>query len=592
MATAVEVQTASYTKLDSGLSSAEAFVSSLDNLINAEAPFVNIPAGAYDASASLYELYLRTPVLPSNVVSVSIPSAPSLTFSTVGDVTVPEFSATPPSVDIPTATAISLPAVPTQPEVQDVALPTAPTVTLPTAPSLSTISVPLPPSITIPDFTSTLPAEDFLTPSNTFSFAEQAYVSALLDAEKAKLLNDLENGGYGIEALDETNLWNRARDREVDVTLMEIEEAYRNAGARGFPLPPGDIAVVVERASQKQQEKLSSVSREIAIKRGDMFVDNRKFTITEVRALETMLMNYHGAVQERGLNVAKATLDAAISIYEAQLKRYNARLDAYKTYASVYEAKLRAVSTQVDIYRAQIQASQVTADIQKIQVETYNAQLRGVELTFDIYKTQMEAANITSQIQRTKIEAFRALIDAYTAQVQAQVAVQNAYEARIKGELAKVQVYETQAKAYAASVDGLKVRAEILINRVRAEYEQARVRIESYKGQIEGADISLKAQLGIVDANTKGYQAQTQQYEASANAVIQKLKLDETSIQNAREINLGNAKLNMEGADLDLRSQIETLRIQAQALSVGGSYYSNLINALAGSIQAIATVSG
>lgn len=594
MSDALALQNSQQAALSTSLSSGNDFLSKLSALIHIQEPSIEpLPGVDYSAAvANLYNLFqFRPPSIGLQLVNVPLPTPPTPTFDPVGSVTIPEFASTPPLINIVTAPDVLLPSVPTQPVITDVTLPTAPVVTLPTAPILGVINIPLPPSISIPSFTSTLPAIDFLAPTNTFTFAEQPYVDALLDAEKAKLLDNLQNGGYGIETQDETAMWNRARDREVDVTQMKIEDTFRAAGARGFPLPPADIAVAIDRALQDQQDTLSTVSREIAIKRADMFVDNRKFTITEVRQLEQILMNYWNSVQERGLNAAKATLDAAIAIYETQAKRYNALLEGYRVDAQVFEAKIRAVSTQVEIYKAQIQAAQVTADVQRIMVETYNAQLKGVETVVEIYRVQMEAANIASQVQRTKIEAFRALIDAYTAQVQAQVAVQNAYEAKVRGELAKSQVYESQVRAYTAQVEGQKAKADVLINTARAQWEQARVKIESYRGQLEGADITLKSQLGLISANIQTYEAQSRIYLGQLGALGEQFKIDEAAIQNSREIQVKQADVQIESAKLRLSKAIQTLQIQAEGLKIGGAYYSNLISGLASTIQAIGTVS-
>ena len=53
-----------------------------------------------------------------------------------------------------------------------------------------------------PDFTFSalsaiaLPADDLLTPTGVFAFAEGVYDRTLLDPWRAKLLADLQNGGY------------------------------------------------------------------------------------------------------------------------------------------------------------------------------------------------------------------------------------------------------------------------------------------------------------------------------------------------------------------------------------------------------------
>src|ERR1051325_5286205 len=295
-------------------------------------------------------------------LAANLPTSPTLQTTSVTAFTVPDFTSTAPDISIPSAPTMTMPASPNQPSLDDVPLPTAPTLVFPSAPALSSLSFPETPSIQLPSFTATAPVDDLLAPSNTFNFAEVDYQSALLDAEKAKLLDNLVNGGYGIETADEQGLLQRERDRETEITLAAVDEVFRAGASRGFPLPPGELNVATQRAQQAMQDKLSTVSRDIAIRRGDLFVDNRKFTIEQVRALETTLLNYHNAVMERTLNAQKATIDAAIAVFDALVRRFNARLDAYKTQASVFESQIRAALTQAEIYRAQISAVEVQAN--------------------------------------------------------------------------------------------------------------------------------------------------------------------------------------------------------------------------------------
>ena len=124
------------------------------------------------------------------------------------------------------------------------------------APSLSAFA-----TVVVPDFLSA----NLDPPTSVFSFNEAAYESALLDAQKAKLLDNLTNGGYGIEADDEVALFNRARDREVENALTRVDEVGRNMAARGFPLPPGELAVHIDRAWQDMQNKASGVLPDIIL---------------------------------------------------------------------------------------------------------------------------------------------------------------------------------------------------------------------------------------------------------------------------------------------------------------------------------------
>jgi hypothetical protein len=235
-----------------------------------------------------------------------------------------------------------------------------------------------------------LPTDDLVAPTGAFAFAEGVYASTLLDPLKAKLLDNLVNGGYGIEPTDEIALFNRARDREVEAMLSRVEDAGRAMAVRGFPLPPGELSIHADRAYQEMQDKVSSASRDITLQRGALFVENRKFTITEVRQLETVLLNYWNSVQERAYNVARATVEMSILVYNALLARYRARLEAAKITADVNIA-----TAQVDEARAR-----AAFEIFRSQVTAYEANLRRVldpaRLQVDIYRADADVARVVN----------------------------------------------------------------------------------------------------------------------------------------------------------------------------------------------------
>jgi len=599
MATATEIQTAQRTAITEAVAAASVFLSGLESLANigltGELAAI-LPDLQYTQYANLNSaINLLTGFRPASpvVAPISVPStsAPDLSFTPIQDFAVPDFAGSSPDVSIPAAPVVSTPSVPSAPTIEEIALPTAPTLTLPVAPTVGAITLPSMPSISIPEFTAGLPAEDFLAPSNTFSFDEQAYSSVLLDAVKAKLLSDVQNGGYGIETADEVDLWNRERDREYETAQTAIDDIYRNAGARGFPMPPNDLSVALERAHQGLQNKLSTVSRDIALRRSELYVENRKFTIQESRQIETMLIQYHNSVQERALNAAKAALDASVTIYEAQLKRYNARLDAYKTEATVFEAKIRAALSQVELYRIQITSKQVEAEIQKQQVDVYRAQLAGVEQLVNIYRVQMEATNVQANVQRQKIESFRALIDAYVAQVQAGTARIQLFDAQIKGEMAKVQVYESQVRAYNATIEGTKTRADIAIGRARAESDKANAELAKYRGQLEGADQSLKAQIAQTEATTRLYQADISGYSATSNAVGEAYRLMQQAQRDELDGLLKTAQLKIENAKTLLDAEKTVLQTRTVANQIGVDFYKNWVAGLTSALIGIASTS-
>jgi len=594
MATVAEIQTEAYAQVADSLALGDQFIQTLsalsevDTITTGPLPDIQYLQDVSGSSLSYLTTFLgERPTIAS--VDVTLPTAPNPTFSAAEAITVPEFTSTAPSLTLPSTPSTTLPSVPSAPAISDPVLPSAPTITLPTAPSFASVSLPLPPSVDIPSFTAGLPSEDFLTPTNSFAWAEEEYTSALLDELNSKLLGDLQNGGYGIETADEQALFERARDRETELALSEIDEVRRSFAARGFPLPPGQLALMEQRAHQSLQNKMSSVSREIALKRADLYVQNRQFAIEQSKGVEQIVIGFHNSIQERALNAAKATLDAAIAIYKAQLDRYNARLEAYRSEAQVFEAKIRAAISQVEIYKVQMQGAQLELESQKAQTDIYNAQLRGIESVVNVYRARLDAANVQAQIERTRLDSFRALIDAYQAQVQAKVAEFGMYEANIRGETAKVQAYETEARAYTARVEGLKVRSDIALGNLRQETEQARALVDIYRGQLTGAELDLKSQVDTIRSQVDLYQADTSAFAASAQALAETMRLEQTQNISNKEVILKAADLQIASVKTELEQLKTLVGTKLDASRIAGQYITALINGNLGSINAIAT---
>ena len=262
--------------------------------------------------------------------------------------------------------------------IPNVALVTTPP---PSAPVVSLTTVV---DVVVPDFLST----DLLVPDAAFVYVDPGYSSTLLDPLKAELLDNLLNGGYGIQTADEIALFNRARDRAVEAMGSAIDDAGRAMAARGFPLPPGELSIHVDRAYQAMQDQVASTSRDITLERSKLYVDNRKFTITETRELETMLIAAYNALQDRAVNVAKLTVQLAIEVYNTQLARFRLRLDAAKISADV----------QVAVLQAQVASAQANIEGFKGQIMGYDAYVRTLiasgQLQVDYYKGTIDNARV------------------------------------------------------------------------------------------------------------------------------------------------------------------------------------------------------
>lgn len=522
------------------------------------------------------------------IISAAPPTAPALSFSTITDVAVPDLTAAAPTLEFPVTPTATLPAAPGEaPTFATPVIPDSPTTALPAVPTFESLAIPEPPSIALPTFSALAPIDDLVAPSGQFEFYEAAYESTLLDPLKAKLLNDLANGGYGIETADEAALFNRFRDREVEAMMARIDDAGRVAAARGFPLPPGELSVHVDRAYQEMQDKVSGASREIMLERGKLFVENRQFTIREVKELEQITLNFHNAVQERALNVARLTVEMSIAVFRSLVDRFNARLGAYKVEAEVFADRIRAELAKAEIYKTQIDAVNVSAQVQRTQVELYLAQLKGVETTVDIYKVRMEAARVQADVSRMALEAFNARVSAYTAQVQAKVAEFGMYRSQIEGETAKVQAFDAQVKAYLGQVQGAKIRADVQLGKLQSEAEQARARIAVYQGQLEEykADIQRQVESGRLQVDV--FNAEVGQSRMLNDGNIAKAGLEQAAYRSATEWNIKAMDVNVARARAKLDAAVAALKFKTEGVHYANDRFNAILTQLMGTINTL-----
>jgi hypothetical protein len=165
---------------------------------------------------------------------------------------------------------------------------------------------------TIEDPTITVPAmEDFTAPTDTL------YSSALESQVAAKVADEIENGVYGLEPQDEADLWNRERDREQVNAQAGTEEVKRQFAVSGFPVPPGVLNKAIERTVEASAQKISSVNRDISLKRADLYWQGKQFAWTKALEIENMMSKLYDALQTRSLEAAKTR--ASVSIQKAQV---------------------------------------------------------------------------------------------------------------------------------------------------------------------------------------------------------------------------------------------------------------------------------
>jgi len=331
------------------------------------------------------------------------------------------------------------------------------------------------------------------------------------------------------------------------------------------------------------------VNRDIALKRADLYVENRKFTIQQVQQIEQMLITYYGYRMERALNVAKYIADYGIQIFNTYVQRFNARNQAAQVAASVYDTQLKAALAGLEAFKVEVEGAKLSVEAQKLYADVYRSQLEGVQAYVNIYRTQMEAANIQAQVEKLKIDAFRTTVDAYTAQVGARTAEFQMYEAQIKGEMAKVDVFKANVDAYGAQVSAYATESQALKTQLDAKISMQGLEIEKYKAELQGygealskANITIQAQLGkyqadlrkfevIVDAIEKAQGMGVQAQGMNAQVAVQAAQVSSSHITNTAQTLIAHDRLaadTAKGMFDTYSSQIKAASEQLSAVAV------------------------
>lgn len=493
------------------------------------------------------------------------PTAPTLASV---DTTVPTFDSIAPVIVLPSAPSTDLGVAPSNgPDIQDALLPDAPLIILPSVPTFEELQLPVSPTFDLPTFSAVAPQNTLSPPTAQFNYVDPGYVSDLHDPLVQKLLADLQNGSYGIDAGDEAALWFRAQDRAAQQARIDTEEALRRMSSMSFAMPQGTVLAAIEQAQQKSQKTLSEANREIALKRADLYVEGRKFTIAQVQGYEKVRIDLYNATQERALNYSKAVVEMGIAIYDATVKNFQAMLEAYKTEASVFELRVRGELGKAEVYRAQIEAEKTRVDFNRAKIDLFNAQLAAINSTVELYKSRLQAANIYTQIQGQRLEVYRNQVLAYTARVHAKEAEYNVYQAQIRGQLAQLDVYKAQIDAYNGRIAGLAARANIQVQSNESLLQAFKAATAVYSSQLESLNKQVAARLD--EAKAKGayygldvdaYRAYTSASAESARvqADLNKYNLDWNKANLASRVAQVEFRLKQLGLSVDLQKDVNT----------------------------------
>jgi hypothetical protein len=515
---------------------------------------------------------LAAPTLPALPTA---PTLPTIEFTAPGGQPAPlalseptieiaDFTDSAPTLTLPTAPTVSYGAAPTIPAIGDVTVPSAPTISTPAAPTYLAISTVTTPTIDLREDwltqLETIPTLNLLEPTPYSYTRGPEYASALLDALKAKLAERI-GGGSGLSTAVEQAIWDRARDRETRTAQANIDQIARSSEALGFQLPTGALAQQLREAEKNYFDKLSDLSREVALKQADLEQQNLRETITAGIQLEGQLVEYSWKMEQMAFETAKAYAQNAIDLHNAAVDQFRALLQGYETYASAYKTIIDGELGKVEIYKAQLQGEETKAQVNTALVQQYKAQIDAGMAQVDIYRAQVSAAQTLVQLEQAKIGAAGEQIKAYVAQVNAETAKVEAFKAAVDGEVTKVQAFKAQVDAYSAKVGAQAEKARAQISRYSAMYQAKASEWDGYRAAVaaegervralglqssslvDGYKVVATAAQAQAEQQTSVWRANIAQYEAGQNIAIQTAKINNDAVTSTNATRLDAAKV-------------------------------------------------
>lgn len=434
--------------------------------------------------------------------------------SSLANVGLSSFTPTLPNINIPTDAPIQFtPVAPPQPDAfpsspsdpiitTSSSPPVRPSIVMPPRPTMLEPSIPGEPVYSVPAFSAMVPPNTVRMPTINIEDGNTRYDSALLDALRAKLTNNIRFGGTGLPEDVEDAIYARDSERARLALDDEIDRFTDEWAKRGLPLPDGALAGGLRALHLDFTNKRLDVSRDIAIKQAELEQANMFKSIEEAIRMETVFIDFQKDVNQRVFLRSKALADSAIEVVKLEIANFNAKVDSYNKQGEVYKALLQGEAIKGDLYRSRMEAAKIVTGINQARADIYKTEVEGVRSVVEVYRADMEAFRISIEADRAIIDRYAALVHAYIGKCNAIVQKYNAqveqYRAHFNNNTAYndavVKSLQTKVQAYAHIAD-MTVKAWEAA--VRSHDVQYGIRVEAAKG---GANVAAQIAAGALAA--------------------------------------------------------------------------------------------
>lgn len=480
---------------------------------------------------------------------------------------------------------------PTRPVIDDVVIPSDPSVQIPESPDMIPINIGPDPVITLPTFDDIDVTFDGTAVDTVLHWTEPTYASDTLSDLTATIRRWLA-GGTGMTAEVETALFDRARDKLDTTAQKRIMEAADVFAARGWFLPPGAMVEQVNAAQQESQQAANDLATDILTKSAEWEQENMRAAVSQGIAMEGMLIQQFENAARRLFDGAKAHLDADIAMFGQYVSLFNARQTSRQIAVAVFEGRLKAALSRLEVRKQELEAERIKGQLNETAARVYATQMEGVRTIISIFEARISAAKVRSEIERNKIEAYKVDTEAFATRINARKVEFDAYEAQMRGEGVKGQILEAYARGFAATVDGINGSNNAKVGVVRARLEALQAGVAKFSAMLSARRDRIAAQGEAVRARASSFSADVQRYTAELGMNTELARMTQNLTELRLRNNLAYFEIQTKEYDSAMTRNIERARVTVSALSSAGSMASQLAAGAMSAAHVSASLSG
>lgn len=176
-------------------------------------------------------------------------------------------------------------------------------------------------------------------------FPDGPYYQAALDwLERA-----IVDGGTGISADVEQQLWERGRSRLGEEAMRAEQDVLQSFANRGFPLPTGAMVHQVGLIHQDKRNKLAEQSRDISIKSFDTEIENVRFAVKTAVDLRLSALAAAGDYIKTLILGPQTAADLARTLTGLRNDFSRSLVSLYQAEAAALEPRVRLAIADADI---------------------------------------------------------------------------------------------------------------------------------------------------------------------------------------------------------------------------------------------------